>query len=1069
MNLGAVETDKREVSAECSRVKRADTDEGRVPCYACNICSKSFPLQSSLSQHMRKHMGEKPYKCPYCEHRASQKGNLKAHIRGHKLGTLSHRHEEPDVELEEAGVSEGLGGCTSPTDSTSACNGVAGVPEGGRKTPVKGSRRDGPAGQDEARGLALQCPLCRRRLSGRAELEEHIRLHKPYRCRLCGFMAAREDQLLCHIEKVHITVEASPPEAPCAEAHFPCTLCDQVFSQAWVLKAHMKKHPAALEHRCHICGRHFREAWFLKNHMKTHGGRSGGRGKLRGDTEPTATINDVAQDEAGLFNRLCLIEHCSKCGNLFHDQESLRVHKKVHGPSQRVNGRRPNGRRKQTDDADSTSTKKRFMECLNLRPATARENPLEGRVGKRIPELDPICSYQAWLLATKGRVAETLENGKCLGWDEVLEDADVAYDRDKGKYVLVGQERYRREPDTNGASSSRKRRASGSHTRQQARSGSGGSNHRQSPRACGQPSPSSLGDLSPEGASDSEFRPPSRQSRRSSQSRSAECFECGRVFRTHHQMVLHSRIHRKGGRGSSDSRSLPSQGERSPSEAESGSMSRPSTPGYEDSPLSSARGEEATGERDKKPYVCSHCSFGTSDLSSWTSHIKHYHKETSETFTVTGTPPQGHSAAGGLGGDYPKLRKALLQESLVPHALTSPPRGCSPGSPADPQNRAADPLDLTTKSELSVANTHNALLSYPCVSCPFVTRYPEVHRIHQRVYHRVRTGNPAPRRPMKRRTGPPPALRGEECLPLPFGCVPRTRPPPPITPKIGVGSDPGGNQLSAQQGKDCAPGLSPAKKPKTWRPGTDEAMSARPRPEMYPRLVSSGGSPREPGSRQEQPALPQEGRRVLECAGEEAASPDRIHSRAESRALRLGGESRDGSALGSPRISSSTALDLPHHAVKNEPSTEDPPPPADILSFFKSYRSQDLATVYQRWGSTSPVLSQAGTARSALLQGDYLCGECGRSFSQPSHLRTHVRSHTGERPFRCQLCPYSSSQKGNLKTHVQSVHRTAFSNAHYPDARSQHGTADDPPQPEEASGASAQPGDQLAPGTTVLD
>ncbi|MEQ2224276.1 hypothetical protein ILYODFUR_005780 [Ilyodon furcidens] len=27
-------------------------------------------------------------------------------------------------------------------------------------------------------------------------------------------------------------------------------------------------------------------------------------------------------------------------------------------------------------------------------------------------------------------------------------------------------------------------------------------------------------------------------------------------------------------------------------------------------------------------------------------------------------------------------------------------------------------------------------------------------------------------------------------------------------------------------------------------------------------------------------------------------------------------------------------------------------------------------------------------------QGQYFCHECGKSFSQPSHLRTHMRSHT---------------------------------------------------------------------------
>ncbi|CAI9558369.1 unnamed protein product [Staurois parvus] len=72
---------------------------------------------------MRKHTGEKPYKCPYCDHRAAQKGNLKIHLRTHRTGTLGQVH---DVEMGEShgelGASEGMGVCASPTKSTSACN-----------------------------------------------------------------------------------------------------------------------------------------------------------------------------------------------------------------------------------------------------------------------------------------------------------------------------------------------------------------------------------------------------------------------------------------------------------------------------------------------------------------------------------------------------------------------------------------------------------------------------------------------------------------------------------------------------------------------------------------------------------------------------------------------------------------------------------------------------------------------------------------------------------------------------------------------------------------------------------
>uniref|UniRef100_A0A8D0H4W4 C2H2-type domain-containing protein n=1 Tax=Sphenodon punctatus TaxID=8508 RepID=A0A8D0H4W4_SPHPU len=34
----------------------------------------------------------------------------------------------------------------------------------------------------------------------------------------------------------------------------------------------------------------------------------------------------------------------------------------------------------------------------------------------------------------------------------------------------------------------------------------------------------------------------------------------------------------------------------------------------------------------------------------------------------------------------------------------------------------------------------------------------------------------------------------------------------------------------------------------------------------------------------------------------------------------------------------------------------------------------------------------------------YKCGDCGKSYRQDSHLTQHQRSHTGEKPYRCTVC-----------------------------------------------------------------
>ena len=287
--------------------------------FKCDVCEVMLPYESDLRIHMRRHTGERPYRCDFCPAAFAQRGNMKRHALSHTrlrckacgakfykitrlmshvcTGSAEH-HESENGEYD-------VGECLSVEMQCECqlCDAMF-----GNNTELQSHM------QAHAGVKPFVCYVCDAAFGDRRRLQRHLGMHssagrRPYACYECDakFISAR--QLISHMS-VHT-----------GERPFKCYLCGDTFGVARDVTWHMQMHADVRPFNCYVCDEEFCKLGDAKLHVQSHV-----REPLVCDSEFVGKIGDLSEQEHTTERNFI----CYLCDNIFVDGDSLNVHLDVH-------------------------------------------------------------------------------------------------------------------------------------------------------------------------------------------------------------------------------------------------------------------------------------------------------------------------------------------------------------------------------------------------------------------------------------------------------------------------------------------------------------------------------------------------------------------------------------------------------------------------------------------------------------------------------------------------------------------------------------------------------------------
>ncbi|RZF48318.1 hypothetical protein LSTR_LSTR010281 [Laodelphax striatellus] len=275
--------------------------------YVCEFCSKIFPRQGNLTEHMRIHNGDKKHKCTVCPKMFSTNSMLMRHSKIH----------------------------TGERDWI--------CPVCGKGFAQKGNLMKHKCFLSETKDFV--CEFCNKAFKGKYALAVHVKIHgerEELSCEYCPKTCFNITKLKEHLKRMHPGKPAPDGTIPKtrlpAERKFKCEFCDEkAYTSKAALEYHMNGvHPdrfnTTTQHffQCEVCSKTLTGRQSYDRHVRTHNAERTLQCRLCDKKFATKMSRSTHEQLHSKDNKF----FCTKCNKGFPIKMYLKRHEKTHATEQ---------------------------------------------------------------------------------------------------------------------------------------------------------------------------------------------------------------------------------------------------------------------------------------------------------------------------------------------------------------------------------------------------------------------------------------------------------------------------------------------------------------------------------------------------------------------------------------------------------------------------------------------------------------------------------------------------------------------------------------------------------------